>query len=63
MLRPEEIAQKKRLPGVHDVYVVWAEFDIEFYREQSMTNGRHSWNYILIQASPGGAWLIDDWGH
>jgi hypothetical protein len=62
-IRPEDIANKKRLPGVYDIYVVWVEFDIEFEREQSMTNGRHSWNYILIKESPKGPWLIDDWGH
>jgi hypothetical protein len=53
---------KARL-GLADAAVLWAEFDIQFFREQSMVNGRHSWNYILIKQTPDGPWLIHDWGH
>jgi hypothetical protein len=53
---------KARL-GIADATVLWAEFDIQFYREESMTNGRHSWNYILIKRTADGPWLIHDWGH
>lgn len=48
---------------VRDVEVVQAQFDIEFYQERSMTNGRHCWNYVVVRESRDGPWLIDDWGH
>lgn len=50
-------------PELQEVKTFWVTFEVQFFREESMTNGVHSWNMILVRETVNGPWLIADWGY
>lgn len=53
--------RRSDLPWFSRVVIVRATFDVQFYREGSMRNGRNVYSYYLVRESPWSPWLIADW--
>lgn len=50
-------------PELQEVKTFWVTFEVQFFREESMTSGVHSWNMILVRETVNGPWLIAEWGY